>query len=49
MITAQEDERKRLARELHDETSQSLAALAMGIERGRRGDPRRRARRGSTR
>lgn len=32
VITAQEDERKRLARELHDETSQSLAALAMGID-----------------
>jgi len=32
VITAQEDERKRLARELHDETSQSLAVLVMGIE-----------------
>jgi signal transduction histidine kinase len=32
VITAQEDERKRIARELHDETSQSLAVLAMGIE-----------------
>ncbi|HSN14235.1 MAG TPA: sensor histidine kinase, partial [Anaeromyxobacteraceae bacterium] len=32
VITAQEDERKRIARELHDETSQSLAALAMGID-----------------
>ena len=32
VITAQEDERKRIARELHDETTQSLAALAMGIE-----------------
>jgi signal transduction histidine kinase len=32
VITAQEDERKRIARELHDETSQSLAALAMGLE-----------------
>jgi signal transduction histidine kinase len=32
IITAQEDERKRLARELHDETSQSLAALAMGLD-----------------
>jgi signal transduction histidine kinase len=32
VITAQEDERKRIARELHDETSQSLAALRMGIE-----------------
>jgi signal transduction histidine kinase len=32
MISAQEDERKRIARELHDETSQSLAALVMGLE-----------------
>ena len=32
IITAQEDERKRIARELHDETTQSLAVLAMGIE-----------------
>ncbi len=32
LITAQEDERKRIARELHDETSQDLAVLAMGIE-----------------
>ena len=32
VITAQEDERKRIARELHDETSQSIAALRMGIE-----------------
>ncbi len=32
VITAQEDERKRIARELHDETSQDLAVLAMGIE-----------------
>ncbi len=32
VITAQEDERKRIARELHDETSQSLAVLAMGLE-----------------
>ena len=32
VISAQEDERKRIARELHDETSQSLAVLAMGIE-----------------
>ena len=32
VITAQEDERKRIARELHDETSQGLAVLAMGIE-----------------
>jgi signal transduction histidine kinase len=32
VITAQEDERKRIARELHDETSQGLAVLAMGVE-----------------
>jgi signal transduction histidine kinase len=32
VISAQEDERKRLARELHDETSQTLSALAMRIE-----------------
>jgi len=32
VITAQEDERKRIARELHDETTQSLAVLVMGIE-----------------
>jgi signal transduction histidine kinase len=32
VITAQEDERKRIARELHDETSQGLAVLAMGLE-----------------
>jgi signal transduction histidine kinase len=32
VITAHEDERKRIARELHDETTQSLAVLVMGIE-----------------
>jgi signal transduction histidine kinase len=32
VISAQEDERKRLARELHDETSQSLAAVTMRID-----------------
>ncbi len=32
VITAQEEERRRVARELHDETSQSLAALAMSLE-----------------
>jgi signal transduction histidine kinase len=32
VISAQEDERKRLARDLHDETSQTLSALAMGLE-----------------
>jgi signal transduction histidine kinase len=32
VISAQEAERKRIARELHDDTTQSLAVLAMGIE-----------------
>ncbi|MGE5357918.1 MAG: ATP-binding protein [Bacteroidales bacterium] len=32
VIGAQEDERKRLARELHDETSQALNALVMRLE-----------------
>ncbi len=32
IIRAQEDERKRIARELHDETSQEIAALGMSIE-----------------
>ncbi len=32
VIRAQEDERTRIARELHDETSQSLAALAMRLK-----------------
>ncbi len=32
VISAQEEERKRIARELHDETSQTLSALAMGLE-----------------
>ena len=32
VISAQEDERKRVARELHDETSQTLAALGMGVD-----------------
>lgn len=31
VITAQEDERKRLARELHDETCQTLSALSMRL------------------
>jgi two-component system sensor histidine kinase UhpB len=34
-ISAQEDERYRLARELHDETAQALAALAIGLDRAR--------------
>ena len=32
VVTAQEDERKRIARELHDDTSQSLAALVMALD-----------------
>ncbi len=39
VITAQEDERKRIARELHDETAQSLAALSMGLDVAARGLP----------
>jgi signal transduction histidine kinase len=33
VIAAQEDERKRIARELHDDTSQALTVLAMSLER----------------
>lgn len=32
VISVQEEERKRIARELHDETSQTLSALAMSLE-----------------
>jgi signal transduction histidine kinase len=32
LISAQEEERRRIARELHDEASQSLAALAVNLE-----------------
>ena len=34
VISAQEDERKRIARELHDEAGQALTALIIGLERG---------------
>ncbi len=36
-ISAQEEERHRLARELHDETAQTLAALAIALDRARDG------------
>jgi len=36
-ISAQEDERRRLARELHDETAQSIAALSIALDRARDG------------
>jgi signal transduction histidine kinase len=32
VITAQEDERKRIARELHDETSQALTSVMVGLK-----------------
>jgi len=36
VIEAQENERKRIARELHDEASQSLTAMIMGLDAARR-------------
>jgi signal transduction histidine kinase len=36
LLTAHEDEQRRIARELHDETGQSLTALILNIERLRR-------------
>ncbi len=37
VISAQEEERRRLARELHDETAQTMGALAIALDRARRG------------
>jgi len=45
VIGAQEDERRRIARELHDETSQSLASVAMRLEGAVRALPEGEARR----
>lgn len=35
VISAQEEERRRLARELHDETAQTMGALAIALDRAR--------------
>jgi two-component system sensor histidine kinase UhpB len=42
VLAAQEEERRRIARELHDETMQSLAALIMGLEGGLQAMPEQR-------
>ncbi len=39
VINAQENERKRISRELHDEASQSLTAMIMGLEAARNAAP----------
>jgi two-component system sensor histidine kinase UhpB len=39
VLAAQEDERRRIARELHDETMQSMAALIIGLDRGLKAMP----------
>lgn len=41
VFSAQEDERQRLARELHDETGQALTALMMGLDAIARSSPER--------
>jgi len=41
LISAQEDERRRVARELHDETSQLLTALGMALHARQAGAPHR--------
>ena len=38
LISAQEEERKRIAREIHDDYSQHLALLAMDLENARGGN-----------
>lgn len=37
IISAQEEERRRLARELHDETAQTIGALSIALDRARHG------------
>ncbi|MCL5950620.1 MAG: histidine kinase [Chloroflexi bacterium] len=39
VITAQEEERKRIARELHDQLAQALSAMSMGMEAAERALP----------
>ncbi|MDE3087909.1 MAG: HAMP domain-containing protein [Chloroflexota bacterium] len=39
LITAQEEERKRIARELHDQLGQALSAMTMGMEAAERALP----------
>src|SRR5919204_723076 len=39
VISAQEEERRRVARELHDEAGQALTAVIIGLERGLAGMP----------
>jgi signal transduction histidine kinase len=39
LIEAQEQERKRIARELHDDICQRLALLALGLDQLQRGSP----------